>query len=553
MKNIAIALASVAMTASAIAQITTRVSVDSQGAEGKHYSGFSSPAVTGDGHLVVFASFAANLVLADTNRRWDVFLHDRRTSETTRVSVDSSGVEGNGDSGGIWGPLFNGVDISADGGCVAFVSKASNLVPGDSNEATDIFVHDLQTGQTTRVSLSSLGSQANGDSYNVAISRGGDRVAFQSHASNLVPSDTNGTADVFLHDRATEQTIRVSVDSDGAQANGLSRQVAISGDGLLVGFDSYATNLVLDDSNGTLDAFVHDVRSGQTKRVSVTARGEEGFGESAMGDFSLDGRFVGFSSSSVLVPDDTNGVWDDHVRDLFTDELARVSVDSDGVQGNDSCYGLALSADGRYVAFSGYASNLVPGDVNGNQDVFLHDRLTGETSIASVSSEGEHGNNESCYPALSSDGGSVVYNSHSTNLVALDGNAAQDVFVHAPFVLRMNGSPSRASLVSFTASHANPEQTGSLAVVLLSCSGTSAVPLSREKTLYLTFDACTSAGLGFLSLLSAVVDATGKATTPTFLFPVIPSGITFYAAAVVVDLDAKEAGSVADPIAIRTQ
>jgi Tol biopolymer transport system component len=356
--------------------------VDTSGAEGNAQSGFYNPAISDDGRLVVFASFASNLVPNDTNGAWDVFVRDNVTGETRRVSVDSSGAQGNGDSGGIWGWSFNGVDISGDGRVVAFASAASNLVPHDTNGVVDVFVHDLQTGVTELVSVDSAGVQSNGSSVWPTLSLGGRLVAFASDATNLVPADGNGVTDIFWHDRQSGETRRASVASNGAEANARSRQASISVDGLLIGFDSVASNLVPGDTNGALDVFVHDLAGGTTVRVSVDVNGGQGDGESAMGEFSGNGRFIGFSSSSALVPSDTNGVWDDHVRDLATGALERVSVDSHGNQADSSCFGISLSGDGRFVAFTGYASNLVPGDFNGTQDAFIHDPPHGETAIA---------------------------------------------------------------------------------------------------------------------------------------------------------------------------
>ena len=182
---------------------------------------------------------------------------------TTRVSVDSSGLESNGSS--------RNAAISSDGRFITFMSGASNLISGDTNAADDIFVHDRQTGQTARVSVDSSGNETNEGSYSPAISSDGRFVAFSSYATNLVSGDTNGLIDIFVHDRQTGQTTRVSVDSSGFEANGESAEhpVEISGDGRFVAFSSDATNLVNGDTNGVTDVFVHDRQTGQTARVSV--------------------------------------------------------------------------------------------------------------------------------------------------------------------------------------------------------------------------------------------------------------------------------------------
>jgi Tol biopolymer transport system component len=192
-----------------LAQTTTRVSVDSQGAQGNGWSGPAS-SISADGRFIAFASYATNLVAGDTNGYMDVFVHDRQTGETTLVSVDSQGLQGNGTSG------ENIICISADGRFVVFDSLASNLVSGDLNGLEDVFVHDRETGETTLVSVDSQGTQGNGDSFGGSISADGRFVVFDSLASNLVPGGTNGGGDVFMHDRKTGETTIVSTDSQGA-------------------------------------------------------------------------------------------------------------------------------------------------------------------------------------------------------------------------------------------------------------------------------------------------------------------------------------------------
>src|SRR5262249_38706966 len=170
-----------------------------------------NPSISSDGRYVAFDSAASNLVSGDTNGATDVFVHDRLTGATTRVSTDSNAAQGDGAS--------SKPSISADGRYVVFLSAADNLVSGDTNGATDVFMHDLVTGVTTRVSTDSSGAQGNGSSSNASISSDGRYVAFASAASNLVPSDTNGVPDIFVRDTQAGVTTRVSVDSSGVQGN----------------------------------------------------------------------------------------------------------------------------------------------------------------------------------------------------------------------------------------------------------------------------------------------------------------------------------------------
>src|SRR5947199_301364 len=194
---------------SAGAQTTVRVSVASDGTEGNDVS--LGSALSADGRFVAFDSAATDLVAGDTNGVADVFVHDRQTGTTERVSVDSAGNQAK--------DARRGVALSADGRFVAFTSAATNLVAGDTNGPTDVFVHDRQRGTTERVSVDSAGTQANGASTGVALSADGRFVAFTSAAPDLVAGDTNGAADIFVHDRQTGTTERVSMDSAGNQGN----------------------------------------------------------------------------------------------------------------------------------------------------------------------------------------------------------------------------------------------------------------------------------------------------------------------------------------------
>src|SRR5216117_2839480 len=371
---------------SADAQTTERVSVASGGTEGNGAS--LSSALSADGRFVAFVSAATDLVAADTNGVSDVFVHDRQTGATERVSVASGGAQGNGSSGLI-GFAFPPA-LSADGRFVAFVSSATNLVAGDTNGATDVFVHDRQTGMTERVSVASDGTQANNVSSYPALSADGRFVAFESDATNLVAGDTNGATDVFVHDRQTGATERVSVASGGGtqgnrNSGGFFAFPALSADGRLVAFQSAATNLVADDTNGATDVFVHDRQKGTTERVSVASGGSQGNGFNAGPVLSAAGRFVAFHSTATnLVAGDTNGATDVFVHDRQTGTTERVSVASGGTQGNDSSAGPALSAAGLLVAFHSTASNLVAGDANRAYDVFVHDRSVSTTTTSTT-------------------------------------------------------------------------------------------------------------------------------------------------------------------------
>ncbi len=356
--------------------------------------------------------------------------------DVQRVSVAGDGTQGNSGS--------TVAAVSADGRYVAFESLASNLVSGDTNGVRDIFVHDRQTGQTARVSVAGNGTQANGNSFAPALSADGRYVAFESAASNLVSDDTSSREDVFVHDRQTGQTARVSVASDGTEANGRSARPTLSADGRYVAFHSVASNLVSGDTNDFIDVFVHDRQTGQTTRVSVASDGTQANGSSFVAVISADGRYVAFESeASNLISGDT-GVRDIFVHDRQTGQTTRVSVTSNGTQANGSSFAADISADGRYVAFESAASNLVSGDTNGQRDIFMHDRQTGQTTRVSIASDGTQANNNSFASALSTNGRYVAFESLASNLVSGDTNSVRDIFVHD----RQTGQTTRVSVAS---------------------------------------------------------------------------------------------------------
>lgn len=444
---------------------TERVSVDPAGVQGN--SGSGEPTISPDGRFVLFGSGASNLVPGDTNNAEDVFVHDRQTGKIRRVSVDSAGVQGNDYS--------YPKSISANGRFVAFESSATNLVPGDTNDRSDIFVHDCQTGQTARVSVDSAAAQGNGTSRGGSISADGRFVAFYSFASNLVPGDTNDVEDVFVHDRQTGQTARVSVDSAGVQGDDRSQSPSISADGLLVAFHSLARNLVTGDSNGYADVFVHDRPTGQTTRVSVDSAGGQGNDDSDVASISADGRCVAFQSlASNLVAG--IGAGNVFVHDRQTGQTTPVSVDSAGAPGDRLSSGPSISAEGQFVTFRSLASNLVPGDSNGSADIFMHDRLTGETARVSVHTSGGQGNDDSLFASIAAKGRFVAFQSHASNLVPEDTNDSGDVFVRdrgsIHLTLALQGScPGR---IRFVVSGATPQ--GRVAFVAASGTGSIVIP-----------------------------------------------------------------------------
>jgi hypothetical protein len=315
--------------------------------------------------------------------------------------------------------------------------KLHILVPVITILLLKIMVLSAFSGTIERVSFSSSGAQGNSHSGGGSISADGRYVAFASSATNLVPNDTNFYDDIFVRDRVTGETTRINLGLDGAQANGSSGHAVISADGRYVAFESWAGNLVPDDTNGTWDIFVYDRENGSMTRVSVSSAGAQGNSASHSPCISATGRFIAFESSAALSASDRTYWSDVYVHDLLTGETSLVSVTSAGVQGNDEAVGAFISGDGRYVGFTSYASDLVFGDTNGAPDIFVHDRLTNETLRVSVASDGTQANTGAGLGSISMDGHFTVFSSYSNNLVSGDtgttnGNygSGDDVFVH---------------------------------------------------------------------------------------------------------------------------
>ena len=406
--------------AGAVSVRTSRVSIATGSAQANGHS--IAPAISGDGRFVAFYSDAPDLVAGDTNRVRDVFVHDRQTGETTRVSLGPDGAEANGDS---FAPA-----LSVDGRYVVFSSSASNLVPGDTNRADDIFLRDRVANTTIRISVGLGGAGPNGGSYDPAISAGGTVVAYTSDATNLVSGDANGVRDVFVYDRAAGTTTLASVSTDGKQTDAPSATPALDADGRIVAFASFADNLIVGDENETSDVFVHDRRTGATTRVSVYNGGFEADGDSFRPALSADGRLVAFESDSFnLAWYDPDEGFDIYVYDRQADVVSPASVDDAGNLGNDTSMGPSISSDGRYVAYYTDATDLVPGDQNGASDVVLYDRQSGAATRLSVGNSGVEADGDSLRPAISSDGTLVAYESAATNLVSGDTNRSTDIFV----------------------------------------------------------------------------------------------------------------------------
>lgn len=373
--------------------------------------------LSGSGRKAAFVTAATNLTGADRNGTVeDVLVRDLDVGGLQRASVSGGEVQANGDS--------QGASLDWAGNRVAFTSSATNLAGTDRNgtpgdfAAQDVFVRDLRAGTTTRVSASSGGVAGNNFSYTPDLSGNGRYVAFASAATDLVPGDTNGQLDVFVRDLQTGTTERISVSTDGRSGNGRSDAPSISGDGRYVAFTSQARNLVLGDTNAVADVFVRDRTAGTTRRVSVSASGGQADGRSAVAALSNDGQVVAMTTQTInLGPGDgtgertrtdlivkdlrngavrvvagptfsqsltadggtllraaerPSGTLDLLVQDLATGERDTVNrLAGGGYAGDSSFASSALSADGTVLTWDSSVNGIVADDTNFDYDVFI--------------------------------------------------------------------------------------------------------------------------------------------------------------------------------------
>ncbi|MGZ8096010.1 MAG: TolB family protein [Methylosarcina sp.] len=394
----------------------TLVTKDGAGNPGNAVS--SSPSISNNGRYVLYHSEASNLVDGDTNNATDVFLYDRPTGVTYRIT------QGNDDS----------VDarISNNLKYVVFSSFASNLVDEGGNSFSDIFLYETKTGAIKKISVDSLGTPGNSGSFTPSISSNGRYVVYESNANNLVPGDNNNNRDIFLYDKKIGITALVSADSSGAPGNNTSNFARISGNGRYVVYQSDATNLV-GDGNGASDIFLFDKKQRVTYLISSSINGQ-GNGSSITPFISNNGRYIVYASAaSNLVNGDGNGVYDIFLYDTNTRVTRMVSVNNTtGQQGNGESLSPRISGNGRYIVYSSAASNLVDNDTNNLPDIFRYDTKTGVTTRVSVRGDGvtQGTGGGSFSPGISNNGRYTVYESFADNLADGDFNATSDIFLY---------------------------------------------------------------------------------------------------------------------------
>ena len=333
--------------------------------------------------------------------------------------------------------------ISRDGRFIAFVSYATNLA--DNDNTLDIFVRDTHSGNIIEASNTSAGDRSNGDSFNPSLTPDGRFVVFESYASNLVPEDSGSTGDVFLRDLQTGSIVRVSTSGTGVEGNARSYSPTISDDGRYIVFRSDASNLVEGDSNLKGDIFVKDMLTGALRRISIAIDGTQGNDHSFEPAISGDGNFVGFRSyASNIVPGGDITLENLYVTNLRTGEIHRANANSIELQGLNTSWIPSLNNDGRFICFPSTANTLVPGDTNSKWDVFIKDMLTGIMTRVSTANDESQGNGDSKYATISDDGRYVTFLSHSSNLAPDDTNGKADIFVKDS----LTGSIMRASTTS---------------------------------------------------------------------------------------------------------
>jgi Tol biopolymer transport system component len=391
----------------------------------------ANPVLTPSGKFIAFDSQATDLVADDPNGTVpDVFVIDRIAGVKRLVSI---GFGGTGANAASVRPA-----LSDDGSEVAFASLASNLVASDTNTVADVFARKGD-GEVVRVSVASDGSEANGPSSNPDVSGDGRYVVFESSASNLVPGDSNRTSDIFIRDLQAGRTELVSVASGGGGADASSVAPAISGDGNVVSFYSGASNLTSNDRNGSSDVFVRVRSSHKTEVVSVSSTGHAqdhsiAAGFNQISDLSRDGRYVAFDSdASTLIHQDTNHRTDVFVRDRVKKITEIVSESNSGFEGNNDSFGPVITPDGRFVAFESLASNLSNDDGSG-EDTFVRDRKLSATALVDVGATGARKGSESANhalqrPTFSAHAHEVAFGSTASNLADGDTNGAEDVFI----------------------------------------------------------------------------------------------------------------------------
>ncbi len=384
-----------------------------------------------DGRYAAFISFSRNWASPDhpiSNNRLDVFVRDRQTDELIKITYGTGGEVTDEHS---YDPY-----VTPDGRYVSYWSYASNLVYGDTNDhlfirdGLDVFVYDMQAKTTKRVNLNSDGGEIDGNSIG-ALTPDGRYVTFVSDGRVMLKEPHHsGQSAVYLRDRFTSTVERISTGIDSLYPNAAVDTALGSYDARTIVYAGPASNLVPGDTNGYGDLFLYDRITGKTKLITNAPDGSPGNGDSVAPQITYDGRFIVFLSfASNLVIGDTNGQSDIFVYDVEKDKIRRVNVAEDGTQSNGLSKDPSICTNGRFVSFTTEATNLVPGDTNGLRDVIIHDLLTDSNTLATINESGEWGNAKAHRSYLVPDCRAITIASDATNLVENDTNGFRDLFM----------------------------------------------------------------------------------------------------------------------------
>jgi Tol biopolymer transport system component len=442
----------IAMAASVtLAQaVVTRINVTALGEQAKGGDSYD-PTITPDGRFVAFRSNADNLAPNDgTPRKYDVFLVDRELGTIELLHLSSAGMQGDDSA---TGPAA----LSCDGVRAAFASLAQNLVAGDTNNVADVFVRDRANATCVRVSVASDGSEADRSSFSPQLSADGQLVVFVSQATNLVAGDTNGFDDIFMHDLASGVTQRVSVGPLG-QANSNCSRPALSGDGRFVAFDT-AAPLVVGSSSTLSKVYLYERTSGELRVVSHTLNGLPANGVSTEPSLSYDGQRIAFRSyASNLIPGDAGSGFKVYVRDLNENSYVLVTQNTLGQPANNSTTKPpAISPDGSVVLFESRATNLEPDAgtwPNSTSNLYLRDLRTQSTQCINLNVRDKPiGSGVLGGLGLSNGGRQVVFTALSKHVVGNDTNHQHDVFLRD----RGDGAPESYCHASVTLLGCEPE------------------------------------------------------------------------------------------------
>ena len=430
-----------------VSGITIGISIDIWGLY--QWCCHAAHSITQNGRYVLFSSNDDQLVTGDTNWQNDVFVRDILSWTTTRINISSSGNESNGYS--------QPIAMTPDGRYILFQSYADNLVLNDTNFQSDVFIRDTVNNTTIRVSVDSLWNEGNNFSQPTAITPDGRYVLFLSSADNLVASDTNTSNDTFVRDTINNTTIRVNIDNLWNEGNNEWYPTAITPDGRYVLFNSYADNLVANDTNSANDSFVRDILNNTTTRISIGSTGNEGNSYSEWTAITPDWRFVLFwSDSNNFIPNDTNWNYEAFVRDTVNNITIWASVDSSGNVWDSISSPISITPDGRFVLFQSFAGNLVPNDTNIAYDVFVKDTVSGTTTRVSVDSMWNEVYNTSSALSITPDGKYVLFQSTANNLVPNDVNRSRDAFLNEWQVL-LWAAPTIVNPVDWTYRNTNAD------------------------------------------------------------------------------------------------